>query len=190
MAAREGGICGKGYKPPPRTHPESQGVWWITLNDIVIVGHGNFLEHALSLVMGISVGHIEGHFTHKTESPWPLHFKHSHWWKRWCWSKFASHYAWGDQRSMWLQDGCEVYLDWIPTWHRMDHVSWSLGFFLKPPLGGRPNTKPGGDHGTSNTHNDWFILIYHAWGVWGLPAWIGIHWNSIWLRARSHMTSH
>jgi hypothetical protein len=25
--------------------------------------------------------------------------------------------------------------------------------------------------------------------MWG-PAWIKIHWNSIWLRARSHMTSH
>ena len=25
----------------------------------------------------------KGHFTHESESPWPLHFKHSHWWKRW-----------------------------------------------------------------------------------------------------------
>jgi hypothetical protein len=31
-----------------------------------------------------------------------------------------------------------------------------------------------------------YILFYHVWG----PAWIEIHWNSIWLRARSHMTSH
>jgi len=36
-----------------------------------------------------------GHFTHKTESPWPSHFKHSHWWRKRSWSKFASHYAWG-----------------------------------------------------------------------------------------------
>ena len=35
------------------------------------------------------------HFTHETESPWPVYFKHSHWWKRLTWSKFASHYAWG-----------------------------------------------------------------------------------------------
>ena len=60
-----------------------------------------------------------------------------------------------------------------------------LNYFQKPPLGGRPNTKPG-DHGTPNAHNRWFILFYHVWG----PAWIEIHWNSIWLRARSHMTSH
>ena len=60
-----------------------------------------------------------------------------------------------------------------------------LDYFQKPPLGGRPNTKPG-DHGTPNAHNRWFILFYHVWG----PAWIEIHWNSIWLRAWSHMTSH
>ena len=60
-----------------------------------------------------------------------------------------------------------------------------LDYFQKPPLGGRPNTKPG-DHGTPNAHNRWFILFYHVWG----PAWIEIHWNSIWLRAQSHMTSH
>jgi hypothetical protein len=28
----------------------------------------------------------------------------------------------------------------------MDHVSWSLGMFQKPPLGDRPNTKLG-DYG-------------------------------------------
>jgi hypothetical protein len=48
-----------------------------------------------------------------------------------------------------------------------------------------PNTKPG-DHGTPEAHNRWFILFYHAWG----PAWIEVHYNNIWLRVRSHMTSH
>jgi hypothetical protein len=34
--------------------------------------------------------------SHKnTESPQPIHFKHSHWWKRRSRSKFASHYAGG-----------------------------------------------------------------------------------------------
>ena len=42
---------------------------------------------------------------------------------------------------------------WIPTWHRMDHVSWSLGlFFKKPSVGGRSNAKLG-DHDTLNGHN-------------------------------------
>ena len=60
-----------------------------------------------------------------------------------------------------------------------------LGYFPKPPLGGRPNTKRG-DHGTLNARNRWFILFRHVWG----PAWIEIHWNIIWLRTRLHMTSH
>ena len=65
-----------------------------------------------------------------------------------------------------------------------------LDYFQKPHVGGRPNTKPG-DHGTLNTRKHWFILFYHVWG----PAWIDVHWNSIWLRAsrshtRSHTTSH
>ena len=32
-----------------------------------------------------------------------------------------------------------------------------LDYFQKPPLEGRPNTKPE-DHGTPNAHNRWFIL--------------------------------
>ena len=80
----------------------------------------------------------------------------------------------------------DVKYTWIPTWHPMDHVTWSLEInFQKPPLGGRPNTKSG-DHGNPNAHNLWCILFYHVW--W--PAWLHIHWNSIWLRARSHMISH
>ena len=126
---------------------------------------------------------LKGHFTHKTEGPWPLHFKHSHWWKRWSWSKFASHYAWE------TNGVCECKMDvkstWILTWRRLDHVSWSLGLFQKPPLEGRPDTKLG-DHYTPNVHNRWCILFYHVWE----PAWIKICWNSNCLRAQSRMTSH
>ena len=78
----------------------------------------------------------------------------------------------------------DVKSTWLPTLHRMDHVSWSLGLFSKPLLGGRPNTKRG-DHGTLNAHNRWFILFYHLWG----PAWIETHWTNVRLRIRSHMTS-
>jgi hypothetical protein len=99
----------------------------------------------------------KGHFTHETESPWPLHFKHSHWWKRRSWSKFASHYAWG------TNGVCECKMDvkstWIHTWHQMDHVSWSLGLFSKLPLGGRPNKKPGDHIWHSERSNRWFILF-------------------------------
>ena len=86
---------------------------------------------------------------------------------------------------------CECNMDvkstWIPTWHQMDRVSWSLGLISKPPpLGGRPNTKPLGDHRTPNTHNHhMFIPFYHVWR----PTWIKIPKNSIWSKARSHTTS-
>jgi hypothetical protein len=79
----------------------------------------------------------------------------------------------------------DVKSTWIPTGIEWIIFYGHLDFFSKPPLGGRPNTKPG-DHGTSNAHNRWFSLFYHVWG----SAWIEIHWNSIWLRAPSRMTSH
>jgi hypothetical protein len=45
-------------------------------------------------------------------------------------------------------------------------------------------------HLNSNNHFELtpvgLLYLYHVWG----PAWIEIHWNSIWLRAWSHMTSH
>ena len=52
----------------------------------------------------------EGHFTHETESPLPFQFKHSHWWKRRSRSKFALMLRLRDRRSMWMQDGCKVYM--------------------------------------------------------------------------------
>jgi hypothetical protein len=60
-----------------------------------------------------------------------------------------------------------------------------LDCFQKPPLGGRSNTKLG-VHGTPNAHNVglfYFIMCED-------PTWIEIIWNSIWLRAWVHMTSH
>ena len=70
---------------------------------------------------------------------------------------------------------------WMPSYMASNGIMFHghVDYFQKPPLGGRPNTKPG-DHDTPNAHNRWFILFYHVWG----PAWIDIDWNSIWLRAR------
>ena len=65
----------------------------------------------------------------------------------------------------------------------MFHGRWD--YVQKPPLGSMLNTKPG-DHGIRNTQDHWFILFCHMWE----PARIKIHWNSIWLRFWSHMTSH
>ena len=89
-----------------------------------------------------------------------------------------------DQQSIWMQDECKVYMDfYMASIGTCFMVTWIV--FEKPPLGGRPSTKLR-DHGIPNAHNRWVILLYHVWG----PAWMKIHWNSIWLRARSHMVSH
>ena len=34
-----------------------------------------------------------------------------------------------------------------------------LDYFLNPPLGGRPNTKPLGDHDTPHDDNHGFIIV-------------------------------
>jgi hypothetical protein len=99
--------------------------------------------------------------TRETESPWLLHFKHSHWWKRRSPCKFAaSHYTWGSNGV------CECKMDVKST--GMDSYMASkwimfhghLDYPQKPLLGGRPNTKPLGDHGTPNTCNCWFIFNF------------------------------
>ena len=102
----------------------------------------------------------------------------------WSRSKFTSHYAGGTNGVCECKMGCKVYMD---SYLASNGPCFVLTWFLlkEPPLGGRPNTKPG-DHGTLNAHNRWFILFYYVWGY----AWIEIHRNSIWLRTQSHMTSH
>ena len=81
----------------------------------------------------------------------------------------------------------DVKSTWIPTWHLINCVSWSLGLFSKNHLlevGLTQNQET--DHGIPNAHNCWFILFYNVRGFTSIK----IHWNNSWLRARSHMTSH
>ena len=90
-----------------------------------------------------------------------------------------------DQERKWMQDGCKVRMDsYMASNGSCSMVTWII--FRNHLLEGRPNTKPG-DYGTPNAHNHWFILFYHGMRT---RAWIKIHWNSIWLRTWSHMTSH
>ena len=126
----------------------------------------------------------KGHLTHETESLWPLQFKHSHWWKRRNRSTFASDHAWG------INGVCECKMDvmstWIPTWHRMDHVSWSPGLFFKNhvlEVDPTQNRETMALRMLTTVDLVCFIMCED-------PAWISIHWNSICLRVRSHMTSH
>jgi hypothetical protein len=46
---------------------------------------------------------------------------------------------------MWMQDRCKVYTDFYIENGSHFTVTW---FNFKKSLGGRPNTKPSGDHGT------------------------------------------
>jgi hypothetical protein len=101
------------------------------------------------------------------------------------WSKFASHLRLRDQRSMWMQDECKVYMDSYMTSNGPCFmVTWII-FKNHIFESNRPNTNPG-DHGTRDAYNRWFILFHHMWK----PTWIEIHWNNIWLRPQSQMTSH
>jgi hypothetical protein len=98
--------------------------------------------------------------------------------------KFASHYPWGTDKVSECKMGGKVYMDsYMASYGSCLMLTWTIS--KNPSRGGRPNTKLG-DHSITNVHNCWVILIYHVWG----PVWIGLHWNNIWLRARSHMTSH
>ena len=111
----------------------------------------------------------KGHFTHETKSPWPLHFKHSHWWKKRSRSKFASHYAWETNRVCECKMDCKVYMDsYTALYGSSFMVIWTIFKNHLLEVG------------------CWFSLFHHVWR----SAWIEIHWNSIWLRAWSHMTSH
>jgi hypothetical protein len=87
------------------------------------------------------------------------------------------------QRSMWMQDGCKVYMDsYVASNGSWFMVTWII---FKNNLLDVDLTQLG-DQSTLNVHNHWFIWFYHVWE----PTWIEMHWNSIWLRARWHMTSH
>jgi hypothetical protein len=70
---------------------------------------------ATLVICTIGLPVTKDHFPHQIESPWPFHFKHSHWWKSWRRSKFASHYAQGTHG---VSD-CKMDVEstWILTWH-------------------------------------------------------------------------
>ena len=127
----------------------------------------------------------KSNFTHEIEGPWPLHFKLFHWWKMRSISKFASHYTWGTIGVS--ECKMDVKSTWNPTWHQMDHVSWSLGliFSSKNHLLEESQTQ------NSKTMTPRNLTIVHllCFKMYEDHAWIGIHWNSIWFRTPPHMTS-
>jgi len=70
---------------------------------------------------------IRGCFTRKTESPWPLHFKHSHWWNKVEPVQVCFTLPLRDQRSMWMQHGHKVYMDsYVASNGSCFMVTWTI----------------------------------------------------------------
>ena len=133
-----------------------------------------------------SLALAKAHFTHETESPWPSHLKHSHWWKSRSRSKFAtSHYAWGTNGVYkWMQDACKVYMDsYVASNGSCVMVTWTIFQNHMLEVGTTQNRETIALWTLTTVGLFYFIMCED-------PAWIDIHWNSIWLRALSHMTSH
>ena len=100
--------------------------------------------------------------SHKTEGPWPLHFKRSHWWKRWRRFRFALHYAWGTNGVGECKMDVKVYMNsYMASNGSCFMTTWII--FKKPSPGVRPNTKLG-DRDTPKPRNRWFVLFDDVWG--------------------------
>jgi hypothetical protein len=93
---------------------------------------------------------------------WPLHFKHSHLWKK---SELVHVHCplWlRNQQSKWMQDGCKVYMDsYMASNGSCFKVTWIIfkNHLLEVGLTQNRETislpKP---------HNCWFIIFHHVWG--------------------------
>jgi hypothetical protein len=89
-----------------------------------------------------------------------------------------------DQWSMWLQDGCKVYMDSYMASNRSCFmVTWTISKNHLWEVGLTQNRE------TMALQTLTTVKLFDFYHVWG-PAWLEIYWNSIWLRVQSHMTSH
>jgi len=124
----------------------------------------------------------KAHFTHETESPWPLYFKHSRWWKKAEPVQVRFPLRLRDQRSMWMQDGCQVYMDsYMASNGSCFMVTWTISKNHLLEVGLTWNWETMALRMLTTVDLFYFIMCED-------PR--EIHQNSIWLRARSHMASH
>ena len=89
-----------------------------------------------------------------------------------------------DQRSIWMQDGCKVYIEsYMATNGSRFIVTWTIfkNHLLEVRLTQNWETMA---LQTLTTIDLFYFIMCDD------PAWIETHWNSIWLRVRSHMASH
>ena len=99
----------------------------------------------------------KGHFTHETEGPWLLPFQALSLVENAEPVQVRFTLPLRDQRSMWMQDGCKVHMNfYIALNGSCFMVTWTL--FKTHLLGVGFNTKLG-DHGTRRSHNHWYYYI-------------------------------
>ena len=103
-----------------RSHMTSRYTWESVTT---LHGFGGVVGQPLDTffwVLTISWSQLLAHVWSSPKGPWPMHFKHSHWWKRRSWSKFTSHYGWGTNKVR----GCKMDVSWDCLWTLILEVSW------------------------------------------------------------------
>ena len=89
-----------------------------------------------------------------------------------------------DQRSMWVQDGCKVYMDsYMASSGSCFMATWTIFKNHLLDIGLTQNQETTTPRTLTTIDLFYFIMCED-------PHEHKYHWNSIWLRARSHMASH
>ena len=89
-----------------------------------------------------------------------------------------------NQQRMWMQGECKVHMSsYMASDGSCFIVVWTIFKNHLLDVGLAQNLET---IALQNAHSRCFILFYFVWG----PAWIKSHWINIWLKVRSHVTSH
>jgi hypothetical protein len=84
-----------------------------------------------------------------------------------------------DQWSMWMWDGCKVYMGYYMASNGSCFMATQI-IFKNHLL----------EVGLTQNRETMALRMLTTVGLFYLPTWVDIHWNNIWLRAWSYMTSH
>jgi hypothetical protein len=85
-----------------------------------------------------------------------------------------------DQWSMWMHDGCKVYMDsYMASKGSCFMITWTISKNHLLEVGLTQNRK------TMALQTLTTVKLFDFYHVWG-PAWLEIYWNSIWLRVQSY----
>ena len=106
----------------------------------------------------------------RARGPWPLHFEHTHSWEKAepVQDRFTLRLR--DQRSEWMQDGCKVYMDLSMASNGScfhGHLDYIQSRLLEVGI----------------TQNRETTAIRNLTAL-QYPAWLEIHWKSIWLSSQ------